>query len=392
MDFWLILYIVDWILFIPVAGTVLYLGIFSVLSLFNRSSESMTSKIQRRFCILIPAYKQDAVIEHTVLSILGQSYPQRLFDVTVISDHQNEITNMRLAQYPITLLTPNFVESSKAKSLQYAILNLPEFKIYDVVIILDADNIVDPEFLSNMNDAYESSATKAIQVHKVSRNRDTAAARMDAIFEEINNNIFRKGHINAGLSASLAGSGSAFDFNWFKTNVMKAETAGEDKELEALLLRQQIFIDYFDNILVYAEKKRSTTSLNEQRGRWVARQFQNLLRNIKFLPGAVFNKQYDLADKLIQWMLVPRTVMVGIIMLMGVILPFIYLSLVLKWWAIGAICLLFFALATPDYLVDEMWDKTFLRSPLVTVWGIIHTKLINKIRPSKFVEKSRNKA
>ena len=392
MDFWLILYIIDWILFIPVAGTVLYLGIFSVLSLFNRSSESTTSKIQRRFCILIPAYKQDAVIEHTVLSILGQSYPQRLFDVTVISDHQNEITNMRLAQYPITLLTPNFIESSKAKSLQYAILNLPEFKIYDVVIILDADNIVDPEFLSNMNNAYESSATKAIQVHKVSRNRDTAAARMDAIFEEINNNIFRKGHINAGLSASLAGSGSAFDFNWFKTNVMKAKTAGEDKELEALLLRQQIFIDYFDNILVYAEKKRSTTSLNEQRGRWVARQFQNLLRNIKFLPGAVFNKQYDLADKLIQWMLVPRTVMVGIIMLMGVILPFIYLSLVLKWWAIGAICLLFFALATPDYLVDEMWDKTFLRSPLVTVWGIIHTKLINKIRPSKFVEKSRNKA
>ena len=243
-----------------------------------------------------------------------------------------------------------------------------------------------------MNDAFESAGTKAITTHRLPKNRDTTTARLDAIFEEINNNIFRKGHINAGLSASLAGSGSAFDFNWFKTNVMKAKTAGEDKELEALLLRQQIFIDYFDNILVYAEKKRSTTSLNEQRGRWVARQFQNLLRNIKFLPGAVFNKQYDLADKLIQWMLVPRTVMVGIIMLMGVILPFIYLSLVLKWWAIGAICLLFFALATPDYLVDEMWDKTFLRSPLVTVWGIIHTKLINKIRPSKLVEKSRNKA
>ena len=392
MDFWLILYIIDWILFIPVAGTVLYLGIFSVLSLFNRSSESTTSKIQRRFCILIPAYKQDAVIEHTVLSILGQSYPQRLFDVTVISDHQNEITNMRLAQYPITLLTPNFVESSKAKSLQYAILNLPEFKIYDVVIILDADNIVDPEFLSNINDAYESSATKAIQVHKVSRNRDTAAARMDAIFEEINNNIFRKGHINAGLSASLAGSGSAFDFNWFKTNVMKAKTAGEDKELEALLLRQQIFIDYFDNILVYAEKKRTTTTFNEQRGRWVARQFQNLIRNIKFLPAAIFNKQYDLADKLIQWMLVPRTTMVGIIMIMSIILPFIYLTLALKWWTIGSISLFFFALATPDYLVDEMWDKTFLRSPLVTIWGIVHTRIVNRIRPSKAIKKSRNKA
>ena len=392
MNFWLILYIIDWVLFIPVAFTVIYLGIFSITSLFSRASEIMSAKTQRRFCILVPSYQQDAVIEHTVLSILGQSYPQRLFDVTVISDHQSEITNMRLAQYPITLLTPNFAESSKAKALQYAILNLPEFKIYDVVVILDADNIVDQDFLLRMNDAYASSATKAIQAHKVSRNRDTAAARMDAIFEEINNNIFRKGHINVGLSASLAGSGTAFDFNWFKTNVMRAKTAGEDKELEALLLRQQIYIDYFDNILVYAEKKRTTTTLNEQRGRWAIRQFQNLIRNLKFLPGAIFNKQYDLADKLVQWMLVPRTTMVGIIMLMGVVLPFVYFSLSLKWWLAGAVCLLFFAIATPDYLVDEMWDKTFLRSPMVTIWGRIRPKFLSNLKPTKIIKKGRKKS
>lgn len=386
MDFWLILYTFDWILFIVTAGTVLYLGIFALASLLSRETIVYSSKSQRRFCILIPAYRQDEVIEQCVMAILGQSYPQRLFDVTVISDHQTEMTNMRLAQYPITLLTPNFAESSKGKSLQYAILNLPEFKIYDVVIILDADNIVDQDFLSNMNDAYEASATRAIQAHKVSRNRDTAAARMGAIFEEINNAIFRKGHINVGLSASLAGSGTAFDFNWFKTNIMKAKTAGEDKELEALLLRQQIYIDYFDNILVYGEKVRTTTKLNEQRGRWAIKQFRNLARNIRFLPGAIFNKQYDLADKLIQWMLIPRTTMVGIIMLMGVIMPFIYFSLVIKWWVMGALCLFFFALATPDYLVDEMWDKTFLRSPFVSLWGLLNLRLFNNLK-SKFIRK-----
>ena len=378
MDFWPILYTIDWILFIITAGTVLYLGVFALTSLLSRTTEIINARTQRRFCILIPAYRQDKVIEHTVLSILGQTYPQRLFDVTVISDHQNEMTNMKLAQYPITLLTPNFAESSKAKSLQYAILNLPEFKIYDVAIILDADNIVDQNFLSNMNDAYESAATKAIQAHKVSRNRDTAAARMGAIFEEINNAIFRKGHINIGLSASLAGSGTAFDFNWFKTNVMKTKNSGEDKELEALLLRQQIYIDYFDNILVYGEKERTTTKLNEQRGRWAAKQFRNLLHNIKFLPGAFFNKQYDLADKIIQWMLIPRTTMVGIIMIMSIIMPFIYFTLVIKWWILGAACLFFFALATPDYLVDEMWDKTFLRSPFVSLWALINVKYLGK--------------
>ena len=384
MDFWLFLYIIDWTLFIFVAMTILYLGVFAIASLFNRNTVFTKAKTQNRFVILIPSYKQDDVIEHTVAAILGQVYPQRMFDVVVISDHQSEMTNMKLAQYPITLLTPDFEESTKAKSLQYAILNLPEFKIYDIALVLDADNIVGQEFLTQVNDAFETAATKAIQLHRISRNRDTAAARMGSIFEEINNAIFRRGHIIMGMSAALAGSGTAYDFNWFKTNVMKAKTAGEDKEMEALLLRQGYFIDYFDRILVYGEKKRSTVKMNEQHGRWAWQQIQNFVRNVKFLPGAMFRKQYDLADKIIQWMLVPRTTMVGIIMLMSIILPFIYMTLVLKWWVLGSLALFIFALATPDYLVDEMWDKTFLRSPFVTLWGIISTKLLgNKVNLKK---------
>lgn len=379
-DFWILLYIIDGVLFVLVAITVLYLGVFAIASLFNRHTVFNKAKKQNRFAILIPSYMQDDVIEHTVVSILGQVYPMRMFDVVVISDHQSEMTNMKLAQYPITLLTPDFAESSKAKSLQYAILNLPEFKIYDIALVLDADNIVGQEFLTQVNDAFETAATKAIQMHRISRNRDTAAARMGSIFEEINNAIFRRGHITLGMSSALAGSGTAYDFNWFKTNIMKAKTAGEDKEMEALLLRQGYFIDYFDNIFVYGEKQRTTLKMNEQHGRWAIQQIQNFIRNIKFLPGAIFSKQYDLADKIIQWMLLPRTTMMGIIMLMSVVLPFIYMTLVIKWWILGSLALFFFALATPDYLVDEMWDKTFLRSPFITFWGIISTKLIgNKL-------------
>ena len=378
MDFWIILYIFDWTLFAFVALTVLYMAVYAVASLFEKSSVLNKAKIQNRIVVLIPSYQQDDVIEHTVISILGQTYPQRMFDVVVISDHQREMTNMRLAQYPITLLTPDFAESTKAKSLQFAILNLPEFKIYDIALILDADNIVGQDFLTEVNDAFETAATKAIQLHRISRNRDTAAARMGSIFEEINNNIFRRGHIIMGVSAALAGSGTAYDFTWFKTNIMKVKTEGEDKELEALLLRQGYFIDYFDHILVYGEKQRTTTKMNEQRGRWATQQIHNFFRNIKFLPAALFNKQYDWADKIIQWMLVPRTSMMGIIMLMGIFLPFIYFSLVVKWWVLGSIALFVFALATPDYLVDEMWDKTFLRSPFITLWGIISTKLLGK--------------
>jgi cellulose synthase/poly-beta-1,6-N-acetylglucosamine synthase-like glycosyltransferase len=291
---------------------------------------------------------------------------------------------MRLAQYPITLLTPDFAESSKAKSLQYAMLNLPQFKIYDAVIILDADNVVEPEFLEYMNDAFEIAGTKAIQPHRMPKNRDTSAARLDAIFEEINNSIFRRGHITLGLSAAINGSGMAYDFEWFKNHIMKVRTQGEDKELEAMLMREEIFVDYFDNIHVYDEKTRNTRAFNRQRGRWAATQLHSLINNIRFLPSALINRRYDQVDKILQWMLVPRTIMMGIILVMSLFLPFIYFTLVIKWWTIAAIAMFAFSLATPDYLVDKNWDKDFLYAPLVTVWG-----LFNIIFASRFEAGSR---
>ena len=376
---WIFILIIDWLLFIPVAFTVIYLMVFSVASLFSHNQKVVKSKHLNRFIVLIPSYRQDKHILQSVNSILGQNYPQRMFDVVVISDHQSEITNMRLAQLPITLLTPNFETSSKAKSLQYAIFNLPQFKIYDAVLILDADNIVEPEFLEQMNDAYESAGTKAIQAHRMSRNRDTPTARLDAIFEEINNSIFRKGHIALGLSAAISGSGVLFEFEWFKRSIMKSHHAvGEDKELEALLMREHIYVDYFEDIHVYDGKTRTRNEFNDQRGRWAYTQLHILLNNIRFFPRALLGRQYDLLDKLIQWMLVPRTIMMGIIMLMslmgvlGLILPFASTASAIKWWIAGAVVLLAFSLATPDYLVDEHWDNDFLHAPLVTVWGLVN--------------------
>jgi len=371
MDFWWILYIIDWLLFVPVAFTVAYILFFAIAALFKTQAIIPKAKRQSRYIILIPSYKSDKKILETVNTVLGQTYPQRNFDIVVISDHQNEMINMRLAQLPITLLTPNFARSTKVKALQYAILNLPQFKIYDAVILLDAGNIVDPEFVEQVNDAFESAGTKAIQTRRMARNLDTPIARMDSIFEEINNTIFRRGHLAVGLSASLNSSGSVFDFLWFKRNIMKIRSSlGEDKELEAMLVRDSIYIDYFDDIHVYDEKTRKVHDFNLQRGRWTYIQLHNLVNNLRFFPLSIMNSQYDLTDKIVQWLLIPRTIMMGVIMIMCVTLPFIYFTLALKWWAVTAIALFAYALATPDYLVTKDWDRDFLRAPLITIGAL----------------------
>ena len=386
MEFWDILYYSDLFFFIFVSLTVMYMGLFAMASMFSHHQDVPKTRIENRFIIFIPAYKNGHSAEQTVRSILGQTYPQRLFDVTVIADQLDEMSNFRLAQQPITLLTPNFSKSSRAKSLQLAINNLPQFKLYDIAVVLNPGNIVEPEFLSQLNEAYEAAGTKAIQCHMLSQNRDTVSARLSAIFEEINNSIFRRGHVTLGLSAAAASSAMAFDFNWFKANIMTTNTSWDDKELESRLLRQHIFVDYFDDIMVFSEKTRNAEDFNRQRGRWLLSHLSTIVRNIRYLPGAIIRRHYDLADKIIQWMLLPRMLMMAIIIFMGVIMPFIYFSLALKWWALFAIVLFIFALATPNYLVDDKWDRTFFLIPV-----ILMTSVLSKTRFGKKLKDITNK-
>lgn len=371
MTLWNLYTYIDWGLFILISLTVLYLAVFAIASLFVRHSDTPKAKKENRFIVLIPSYKNGKSLEMTLKSILGQTYPQRLFDITVIADHEDEMTMFHLAQQPVTLLTPNFAKSSRTKSLQLAINNLPQFKIYDVVIVLEAGDVVEPEFLELMNAAYESAGTKAIQAHKLSLNRDTTSARLDAIFEEINNSIFRRGHISVGLSAATASSGIAFDFNWFKQQVQNAKINWEDKELEALLMRHHIYVDYFDKILVYNEKARHAEDFNRQHRNWMITQIRTILRNVRYLPVALVNRQYDLADKLLQWMLIPRMILMAVLVMMCIITPFIYLTSAIKWWIMFVTVIFIFAIATPNYLVDDKWDSTFFKLPFVLFSSVL---------------------
>ena len=92
MSIWDIFTYIDWIIFILVALTVFYLGIFAITSLFPRHSETPKAKNENRFIILIPTYKNGKSVMMTVKSVLGQSYPMRQFDVTVIADKEDEMT------------------------------------------------------------------------------------------------------------------------------------------------------------------------------------------------------------------------------------------------------------------------------------------------------------
>lgn len=381
------LYIFEYICWILASVAVAYPLIYSLASLGTRKSYYPTANKQHKFAILFPAYKEDRVILPVVESFLQQHYPQELYKVIVISDHMQKTTNERLAQLPITLLKANYENSSKAKALNFAMDHFGRDE-FDAVVILDADNIVDTNFLLEINKVFDA-GVQAIQAHRTAKNRNTDIAVLDGLSEEVNNSIFRRGHVRLGISSALIGSGMIFNYQWFHDNVKHLVTTGEDKELEVLLLKQRIFIEFLDEVYVYDEKTQGEKGFYNQRRRWLATQFAQWGRVFKDLPQAILSGNIDYSDKLIQWVLPPRLILFGGIIVMGSIMQIIDWPLALKWWALFLIMGVTLCLAIPDKLVDDRFKKSINKLPLLFIMMVVNLfrmKGMNK----KFVNTEKN--
>lgn len=374
-----LIHFVDIAIFIITAISVLYIFVFALSSAMRSGRRYKVAAKKMRFLVLIPSYKDDIVIKDSVNSVLAADYPGEKLQTVVISDKMEDATNEWLSEQPITLFTINPDRSSKAYALNFAIENIEDRK-FDIVVILDSDNIVDKEFFNEINDAFYSGST-AVQAHRTAKNIKGDIAILDAISEEINNSIFRKGHVNLGLSSALIGSGMAFSYKWFVQNVVKLSTAGEDKELELLLLKEGVYIDYLDHVPVYDEKTRNKDVFYNQRRRWLAAQFGSLFSGIKDLPGAILNRRVDYIDKLFQWTLLPRVVTLGLIVVFAVSTSFLDWKLSVKWWLSFIILTFSFALATPDHLVTKESVRAIKRVPLLFIlmaFNMFRLKGVNK--------------
>lgn len=356
---------IDSFCFFVLGLSVAYLFIFAVLALRKRQDSYPPAKLLHRFVILFPAYKEDVVIESAVASFLQQNYPPNKFDIVVISDHMQEETNQRLMQLPITVIKVNFENSTKAKAMGFAIQNL-EASTYNMVVIMDADNTVEPSFLHEINNAYYSGAL-AIQTHRMAKNQNTDTAILDAVSEEINNSIFRKGQVRFGLSSALIGSGMAFDYQWFKSHIDCITSTGEDKELEAMLLKENIYIEYLEHVPVYDEKTQKDSIFYNQRRRWLASQLNSLKNNIGNLPNAILSGNIDYANKIIQWMMLPRILLLGFIAIFSALIMLYEWTWAIKWWVLELILILSLSLAVPDYLVTKQFKKAIWKAPKLFV-------------------------
>jgi cellulose synthase/poly-beta-1,6-N-acetylglucosamine synthase-like glycosyltransferase len=299
------------------AFATLYYFIFSIAGKFYREKGKHKNASNSRFLLLIPAYKEDAVIYHTAKAAT-EHQSKSLFDVAVIADSLQKQTLNKLQELNIRLFPVQFQKSTKVKALQYALKNTSD--LYDYVIVLDADNKMKASFIDEINFRLQL-GYQVVQGHRTAKNQNTSLAILDSISEEINNNIFRKGHAALGLSAAIIGSGFGCNYTLFR-NILAQMTAvgGFDKELEVILLERKIKIGYARQAIVYDEKVQHSKNFSNQRRRWISAQIYYLRKYILSATGNLLIRgNIDLFNKVLQFALPPRILTLGILYL-GVII------------------------------------------------------------------------
>jgi cellulose synthase/poly-beta-1,6-N-acetylglucosamine synthase-like glycosyltransferase len=306
------------------AFSVIYQLLLSVAGHFPKKKNERKPVHQvRKIAVFIPAYREDAVILPVVKAALEHDYPEDKREIIVIADSLKQKTLEALTELPVRLIEVQFEKSTKAKALNAALEQLDE-NDFDISVILDADNLMAPGFLYQINHAFNT-GHQVVQGQRMPKNQNSPMAILDGAAEAINNHLLCRGASRLKLSARLAGSGMAFDHALFRSIMPGIDAIGGfDKELELKLTQAGYFLAYEENAIVLDEKVSSGQQFARQRSRWIAAQYTYLGRF--FWQGCrewVREGKRDFFHKVVQLMLPPRLLLpatLGLGTLAGIII------------------------------------------------------------------------
>ena len=382
-----IIQLIETLLYVYLFFSVGYLVLFAVASLFAVKKDLLATDRRHRFLVLIPSYKEDKVIGDTVQAALSQQYPQEYFRVMVISDQMNESTNDHLRSMGAEVLEIHYEESSKALALQSAIRSCQSDAPSDYVVILDADNIIASDYLEQVNRYTQQTQCKVLQTHRTAKNLNTSTAILDAAIEEMNNSIFRLGHVQLDFSSALIGSGMVMDYIWFAENIFHTHSAGEDKELEELLLRQHIHIHYADSIRVLDEKVQQKEAMGKQRKRWIATQFFLAGLMWKRVPQAILKGNGDYLLKAFQSIIPPRSILMALLFMLAILTTLIPFLSCGKWWVLFIALLAGMYIAIPTSMRNKQLYQALKEVPYF-VCSMVVNLFRSKGASKKFIHTS----
>lgn len=260
-------YIVQ-ILFLMLGAYYFFVSVFAFIPRKNRPD--ITDKYHD-YALIVAAHNERRVIENMVDSLKRLDYPKDKYSIFVVADNCADNT-AELARNAGAEVFERFDDTKRGKgfALEWMFDKIYQMeRKYDSVIIFDADNIVDKDFLNKINEQ-NNKGFKVVQGYIDSKNpNDSWVSYSYSVGFWTANKLFQQSRYNLGLGCQLCGTGFSVDVDILKELGWGATCLTEDMEFTMKLCMNNIRVAWAYDAIVYDEKPITFKQSWRQRTRWM---------------------------------------------------------------------------------------------------------------------------
>jgi len=286
----------------------------------NGSKQIKKHNPKTRFAILIAARNEASVIKGLIDSLKNQDYPDELYKIYVIPNNCTDNTEEVAKECGATILPCEIPVKTKGEVLKHIYGKMIEKDDFDAFAIFDADNIVDPNFLKEMNNALLSGFNVA-EGNRDSKNvTDNWLSGSYSLFYYMQNFFFNKARMNLGLSAAINGTGFVVKKDVIKKYGFNPKTLTEDSEFTTQCSLNGERIAYVEKAITYDEHPIKFKDSWNQRKRWSKGTLQCLkIYGVRLLKNLFKNSNMTSLD-MFMFLLAPIIQVVSFVLFLVLIL------------------------------------------------------------------------
>ena len=255
-----------------------YQFVISLCALVKLKDKPYLVNKNHKFMAIIPAHNEEMVVANLIESLKNQTYDKNLYDIYVIADNCTDKT-AEVARKTGAIVYERFDNAHKTKgyALQWFLKQkIAENADYDAFFVFDADNIVDKNFIKNMNKKL-CQGEEVVQGYRDIKNpTDNWITAGYALFYWTMHRMYHLARYNIGLSPLLNGTGFMVKFDVVKPNGWETQTLTEDIEFSLKQIIQGRKLGWATDAIVYDEQPTSFKQSWSQRSRWTVGHMQCL--------------------------------------------------------------------------------------------------------------------
>ena len=254
----------------------LYQIVISATALIILKDKPIKNMKKHKFMAIIPAHNEEAVVKNLIESLKNQNYDENKLDIYVIADNCTDAT-AEISRDAGAIVYERFHETKKTKG--YAMQWFLEKKIedgsdYDAFCVFDADNIVTPDFIQEMNKKL-CQGEEIVQGYRDIKNpTDSWISAGYAIFYWTMNRFYHLARYNVGLSPLINGTGFMVKMDLIKNEGWNTQTLTEDIEYSLINIAKGRKLGWAVNAKVYDEQPINFKQSWSQRSRWTVGHLQ----------------------------------------------------------------------------------------------------------------------